>query len=183
MKEGKDILICTCPHCHAELRIAKAQKAGRFKYECRNCGKAFAVSFPPSESRSEASSDNEPVPTKPVKAEADRKSLAIGGLIEKKKGLFRKPALYPLKAGLQYIGRKDALIFSDIMLNDPAVSRRSVSVNVIKASDNDVPQYLLKVLKAKNPVLVNGSPVKEGESVYLSIGASLVLGKTRLILQ
>ncbi len=183
MKEGKDILTVTCPHCHTELKIAKALKPGRYKYECRNCGKAFAVGFPLPGSRSGADSDNDPVPTRPVKAEAGRKSLAIGGLVEKRKGFFRKPALYPLKAGLQYIGRKDALVSSDIMIDDPTVSRRSVSINVIKASDNDVPQYLLKVLKAKNPVLVGGIPVNEGESVYLSVGTALVLGKTRLILQ
>lgn len=183
MKEEKDILACICPHCHATLKIAKPQKAGKYKLRCRYCDKLFAVSISPGASHPQTVAGSDSVQAKPVHVEVNRKLLAIGGLIEKKKGFFHRSALHPLKVGLQYIGRKDTLMPSDIMLSDPTVSRRSVSVNVVKASDNDVPQYLLTVLRAKNPVMVDNFPVKEGESVYLSIGSALVLGQTTLILQ
>lgn len=85
---------------------------------------------------------------------------------------------YPLKPGVYYIGQKSVEKPSDIQLDDPYASRRSVSVEMMPQGGGWT--YKLNVHKATNPVLVNSMNIPEGDSIYLNFGDTITMGKTRL---
>ena len=89
---------------------------------------------------------------------------------------------FPLHIGDNIIGRKDFGKPSDVAIyGDPTISRQSVKLTVSMIGGGCT--YLLMVMNAANPVLVNGAPVSIGQTVQLSIGASIVLGQTMLRLE
>ncbi len=86
---------------------------------------------------------------------------------------------YQLSEGRTIIGREDAEEPSDISLSgDETISRRSISVDIV--ADEFGFDYIMKVLNASNPVLVNGKQVYIGEKVYLDFGDIITIGKTNL---
>ena len=83
-----------------------------------------------------------------------------------------------LSEGRNTIGRYDEDVNSDIAIkNDPSMSRRSVEIYVLHSMKGY--EFKLTVLKATNPVLHNGHPIADGESVSLNFGDSIVMGKTK----
>ena len=89
---------------------------------------------------------------------------------------------FPLKMGDNIVGRKDIAKPSDIQLEgDPTISRRSVQINVSPANGGYV--YMLTVLSAANPVILNGKTIAEGQTAPMTIGATLVMGQTILRLE
>lgn len=174
---------CVCPHCKQTIHIRRPAAPGRYKYTCTACGEPFAIAF-----KEETQPLNDEEETHPVEvAQLNRHLYAtIGGLRKKRSGLFgRKQPLIPLRAGRQLIGREDSDYPSDIAFDDPRMSRQSVELTVEQhgSSDGCGYSYVLRVRRLLNPVMHNGMSLRQGEVVVLSIGDTITLGNTTLILQ
>lgn len=89
---------------------------------------------------------------------------------------------FPIVKGSYFIGRADPDEQPEIPITgDTTVSRRSVQVEVIKGSDPDERLYSFTVIKATNPVTVNGKRLRAGESVFLNFDDKITMGKTELV--
>lgn len=75
------------------------------------------------------------------------------------------------------IGRKDDEMPSNISVNDPYMSRQSAKLETIR-KDNGY-TFKFTVVNASNPVFVNDTHLKPGNSIYLNYGDTIKLGKTR----
>ena len=85
---------------------------------------------------------------------------------------------YTLKNGNYTIGREDSENQPEIPISgDVTVSRRSVRLEVFNGHDGDN-QFNFTVMKAVNPVTVNGKRLMPGESIFLTIGDKIRMGKT-----
>lgn len=86
---------------------------------------------------------------------------------------------YKLRVGETIIGREDDELRSDIGLTgDSSISRRSISINIV--ADEYGFDYVLKVLNASNPVLLNGKQIFKGEKEFLELGDVITIGHTNL---
>lgn len=85
---------------------------------------------------------------------------------------------YQLKYGETTIGRFDVAEQSDIPIrHDESISRRSVCINITPYSN--FTEYRMTVLKATNPVFVNGKKIPEGKYALLANGDKIRLGNTK----
>ena len=111
--------------------------------------------------------------------------MTIGGLVECKKGFFSKDKIHALHEGVQTIGRNDPGCTSDIMIDDPTISRRSLKLVVEKKQSAGISyySYTMAVENAKNPVIYNGDKLTVGDVVELQIDDTIKIGKTKLILR
>lgn len=95
-----------------------------------------------------------------------------------KKHFFRSER-FDLGMGTNIVGRADSGQPSDISIaGDALVSRRSVAIAVTRERYGI--EARLKVLKALNPVKVNGLTVYTGQETLLSDGDKIILGETTL---
>lgn len=102
-----------------------------------------------------------------------------GKLVMLRKGWFNKS--FKLHTGQNVIGRYDVdpAGNSDIAItDDPSMSRRSINIAVSQVDGRGF-QFLLEVLRATNPVLVNHEQLITGETLALNYGDCIILGKTR----
>ena len=97
--------------------------------------------------------------------------LQWGGMFSRKK--------YTLHEGANIIGRKDKRTPSDLEIEDPEMSRRSVRIDVIPESNGNL-VYTLTILKSLNPIKINGKAMDEGISLKLRNNDTIVMGKTTL---
>lgn len=187
MEEKNSIVTCVCPHCKQTIRINRPEKPGRYKYSCTACGKPFAISFKPEKTADEEETAQEKQEETHVsrKVEDRDRYRTIGGLVEKRSGLFKKGRVFPLAEGRQTIGRSSERLPSDIMFDDPCMSRRSVEVNVERHNDaaGQCFVYVMTVKRQKNPVTHNGESIGNGEEIVLHIGDTIQLGQTVLTLR
>ncbi len=86
---------------------------------------------------------------------------------------------YSLMEGVNTVGREDKRLPSDLQIKDPEMSRRSVRIDA-SLVDNGSYSFLFRVLKALNPVKVNGHVIDAGKSVRLSDGDNIMMGSTTL---
>lgn len=92
-------------------------------------------------------------------------------------GLFCRKS-YILHEGINYIGREDQDLPSDVSLKDEYASRRSIKIDVIPGDKGN--SFKLTVENATNPILVNGQSQTVGNSVYLNFGDIIILGNTKM---
>ena len=98
--------------------------------------------------------------------------LKWGSILKRKK--------FILKAGYNVIGREDKKESSDLEFTDMEMSRRSVRINAISKRSGGH-EFVLSVLKATNPVQVNGRRIRPGEEdIRLRSGDKIIMGKTTL---
>lgn len=111
--------------------------------------------------------------------------MTIGGLVECKRGFFSKDKIHALREGAMTIGRNDPGCTSDIMIDDPTISRRSLKLTVEKKQSAGISyySYTMAVENAKNPVIYNGDKLSMGDVVELQIDDTIKIGKTKLILR
>lgn len=89
---------------------------------------------------------------------------------------------YPLRIGIQVIGRKSVEKFSDIPLDieDKTVSRTHCIIEGLKdAKDNLC--YILLEKNSKNGVYLNGNKLTKDDELYLEDGDEIQLGHTCLV--
>lgn len=151
-----------CPHCNIQELGFNAKKPGRKGLVCPHCKGKIAVD---------------------VRKKTE--VVTVTGTIQRYKGklvLLRRGWLnkdYHLSLGKNTVGRYDEAEMSDISLkNDPAMSRRSIEIEVVQTDKGYT--FKLKILKATNPVLLNGKPLTKGEIISLNFGDYITLGATRL---
>ena len=183
-----------CPECNNEVRICPSE-AGEHTFTCGSCNTRFIVrvdaeadTFLPSkrpkaargmlitpvvapeasEGEKTVVSNSQPV-TPTVRESAG--FLQWGGMFSRKK--------YTLHEGANIIGRKDKRTPSDLEIEDPEMSRRSVRIDVIPESNGNL-VYTLTILKSLNPIKINGKAMDEGISLKLRNNDTIVMGKTTL---
>lgn len=93
-------------------------------------------------------------------------------------GTFLAKKKYELKEGSIYIGREDSDAPSQISVNDRYASARSIRLDVRKIDKGFI--YHITILRATNPVLLNGRELKEQEGCDLNYGDIITIGNTKL---
>lgn len=182
-----------CPQCNNEVRICPSE-AGEHTFICDSCNARFTVrvdaeadTFLPSKRpkpargmlitpvvTAEAGTETVISNNHPVAAPTVRESTGLlqwGGMFSRKK--------FALREGANIIGRKDKQTPSDLEIEDPEMSRRSVRIDAIPDSKGDF-TYTLTILKSLNPVKVNGKAMGEGTSLKLRNNDTIIMGKTTL---
>lgn len=186
MEEKNDILTCNCPLCGKQMRIRRPSKEGKYKYVCIHCKQSFALTYKEDPQQKE-SKEREKKQEECQRAlnPIDSRYMTIGGLQECRKGLFAKNKIHSLHEGVITIGRRNVDCPSDIMLDDPTVSRRSLKLSIEKRHCGNTTYYTynMTVQRTTNPVIYNGDALVEGDMVELRIDDTIILGKTKLILK
>ncbi len=176
-----DIYKFMCPHCAAQAMGIAAKGRNLLKSACPRCkGPVTLVvdrPLPPTQGVDEVDvadmfddfkDDNAP------------KINAVLRVFTKRRLLPDIKTDFPIVEGSYCIGRADPECQPDIPLNgDTTVSRRSVQIEVVNSGGEFF--YPLTVLKAANPVMVNGKRYRAGESVYLNFNDRITMGKTELV--
>ena len=208
MEEKQDILTCVCPLCNKPMRIKRPQKEGKYKFVRVHCKQPFALTYKeeqpqenkggapeqpsqqqkqldPQQQQQQSQQQQPKQQQPPVSKPVDPRYMTIGGLVECKKGFFSKDKIHALHEGVQTIGRNDPGCTSDIMIDDPTISRRSLKLVVEKKQSAGISyySYTMAVENAKNPVIYNGDKLTVGDVVELQIDDTIKIGKTKLILR
>lgn len=192
-----------CPQCNHSFNVKHPLKACTATITCPQCKGKFAAKFddvPDSVLKQlaarQAASAQTAAATKPIpqaqqqqaqEEDSGTKAISFGSIsstlckLVVVKGFFSSKTRHQLKVGENVIGRADNDVPSDIQLNDAAASRRSANLFVSKGHAGY--EYRFSVMKATNPVTVNGKPVMPGESVFLKVGDTIRLGKTKMYLE
>lgn len=172
-----------CPKCKTIIGFrAEGTAVADGSQEQVNDGPGVVVKKQPAEKQSETPADkpadesaqkpeDEHRPTDPFKVSGTNSGEIVwGGVLSQKHCVI---GLEPVT-----IGRKDKDEPSTISLNDDYASRRSAVIERI-LKENGV-LYKFTVLKASNPVFVNGRELLVGDSIYLNYEDTIKLGKTTL---
>lgn len=154
-----------CPKCHQSLYV-KAKEAKPWIEHCKQCGTKILVQGHVAETKAGSESI-----TVSLKGKNPSSGRLVWGKI-----FFRKS--YVLHEGVNYIGRRDNDVPSEVSLDDEYVSRRSVAIEVKKAQKGYT--YKLTVERCANPVLINGRAQEVGNSVYLNYGDTIYVGNTAI---
>ena len=161
-----------CPECGFNL-VKKFTNVGQQKWICPQCKAIVGLVSVAEQGMGQPSDKVVTEKTKP----ASKSSLQnLGEIVW---GGFLAKHRFGLKVGRIYIGRKDKDKPSDIQLNDEYVSRQSVTLEVIPSDKGYL--FKLTVIRATNPVCVNGVEIAENNSIYLNYDDVIVLGKSKLI--
>lgn len=179
-----------CPRCKKTL-IVKAKEPKTFIETCCYCNTKTAVVGTVKKAEAEeseslkqadqtnADNGNEDEPqrlkTEKVKMAPSKSSQSLAKLVW---GGFLRRKSYLLHEGVNYIGRNDSEIPSDVNIDDGYVSRRSILIEVERGPKGF--NYKLTVKKCTNPVLVNGKEQEVGNSIYLNYGDTILVGNTTL---
>jgi len=161
----------TCPTCGKHV-VLMPKTTGAMAAACPACATrtAFRVVDPSPQPAADVPKSitkrNNPIE---VAINNQKVELVWGSLFCRKKAV--------LKEGINWVGRKEPANPSDIMIDDPAVSAHSFSIE--KNSQNGTCK--LYVQHATNPVKINGVECKEGCTVYLNFGDKILTGKTVLV--
>lgn len=163
----------TCPSCSTRLSIGNP-RPGTHRVKCPKCQGLVDYNGPDINPASKQTQEQKN-PTKPISfnAKPEAGCIVIG------KSLFSKGKARKLTGRSTIIGRLDPSAPSDIMIDDPTISRRSISINAEVNADQ--PSYTLTVVNATNPVSLNGNTLAQGAKAHLAFGDTIVLGRTKLI--
>ncbi|MCD8297633.1 MAG: FHA domain-containing protein [Prevotella sp.] len=167
-----------CPDCGFEM-AKKIQNTGIHKHICPKCKTIIGfnavekTAMVKSETKKEEQPQQEQERKVTQSFKTDTTSLGEivwGGMFSQKHHRIGKETVT--------IGRKDIDEPSTISLDDDFVSRRSAIIEPILADKGTI--FKFTVLKASNPVFVNGHEMMIGNSIYLNYGDTIKLGKTTL---
>lgn len=163
-----------CPYCGAILEVIDNPANEKRYATCPNCKQRnrfvdFLRVAPPVSP--ESSVNDETSMTRSQKG-------SIGYLIDKLSGI-----IYPLKEGVQLIGRKTSKIpqKADIMIEttDRGMSREHLFIEVVLGTDGHYHVYAFNA-KNQNATTINGIVLSDGDKVGLKSGDILRLCSTPL---
>lgn len=187
--------IVLCSHCKSKIRMDIPAKAGIYKLHCKLCGKDFAVKVPQKlidSSSINISQSNGTQTNTSASAGKDANTVdnhtkqldikGCGAAVVVRKRFLLSDKIYPLRDGANTIGMKDEHLSSDIMIDDKAISRRSVTLTSERL-DNGKYRYLFTLKRTTNPVRLNGKEVAVGTSLYIEPDTVIELGRTKLTLK
>lgn len=160
--KGRNLLAATCPKCKGRIKLVVDRPA------------------PPTELETDTDMMLDEFPG--FGDSAAPKINAVLRVFTKRRFLPDVKTDFPIVKGTYFIGRADPDNQPDIPLSgDTTVSRRSVQIEVIKSQQSDESLYPFTVIKATNPVTVNGKRLRAGESVFLNFNDKITMGKTELV--
>ena len=172
-----DVYKFMCPHCSSQGMAVKGGGKNLVKTSCPKCkGRIDVIIDRQQQSTQLVGGDDEF--SDPQEEVSSKAAIRV---FTKRRFLPDSKTDYPLKKGVYIIGRDDPDSPPEIPITgDSTVSRRSVQVEVVEDHGNGETLYPLTVLKATNPVLLNGKRLHEGDNVFLSFNDKLTMGKTEL---
>ncbi len=167
-------MIITCPSCNARLRFnEKALSIGHPFIKCVRCQTSIPVQLPAIESAPDAAEDHTLVyqPTE------------VGWIIVHDE--YTEAQTLPLRLGLQTIGRASASKPCEVMIKtqDRYMSRHHLVIEVVKTKEGIYKYWLSEHADCTNPTFVNTYPLKRGTTLEILDGATLQLGKTKVVLK
>lgn len=194
-------MTCTNPECGKQMKYA----SGDFQVVCESCGtwhlaaesndssyNSQSDSLPPedlyvpednpisfSESKNALPDELEQEQLRDNKEKTESKRIT-GNLVD------ANGNIYPLAEGKNVIGRKG----SDIILNDPTVSRRHCILEVTVQEDHSLQYHIYDIgfdegAASTNGVFVSGRSqrLQDYEKIAISIGTTIKVGETSLKLK
>ena len=169
-----------CPGCNKPI-VVKPMVTGRLTAECRHCHTRVAFTVDPPSPLQDATSLPSSSPQNPVflpspdiqEEDTPPPSLTPAKLIWGRRSGRHEVFLHE---GVNVIGRADSRHSSEIEIDDPLVSVRSVEIMASLTSAGY--EYRMKVRRATNPVFINGIVVTKGGVVLLTSGANIKMGAT-----
>lgn len=175
-----DVYKFTCPHCNKQGMAIKGGGKNLVKTACPSCkGRIDAIIDRQQQSTELVSGADEDDFSDPQEEEVSKAAIRV---ITKRRFLPDVKTDYPLKKGVYTIGRDDPDNPPEIPISgDATVSRRSVQLEVVEDHGNGETLYQLAVLKATNPVSLNGKRLREGDNAFLNFNDKLVMGKTEIL--
>lgn len=185
-----------CPKCQKNLYV-QAQSVKAHKTACKGCG--TPIYFIGKEVQNNVVNEQQPEKltgstekvsreeennqnTKKNEEEESKKTEKFGKPNAKFVwgSVFNRKSFEIKRMGEYYIGRDDDEMLSDVSIHDDYVSRRSIVINVIPKEGSKNCNYKMTVMKASNPVRVNGQEIVVGGSVFLNYGDTILVGNTTL---
>lgn len=174
---------CECPHCKKQIVFTAREANILCETECEACGTIvkYVAAISPQEECSTNTADKENNETpKPINSTTIRIYESI--LTQKNAtiswGSWFRPHTYTLCEGRNLIGRKTATSICNIQLDDDCVSENSVVIEVTKLESGNT--FELTVLRATNPVIVNGRTRPVSSRILLNDGDTIRMGNTTL---
>ena len=155
--------------------LIRNPQPGQHNVRCPNCQSVQTYVY------EAANGEGENTETRPVekvnKTKPVQKNFNIcRGCLVQKRGHFRSDRIFELAGKETIVGRQDADAPCDVMVDDPTMSRRSISITAETKSAGII--YKLTVLNATNKVKHNGRALSAGMGEYLEFGDTIVLGRT-----
>ena len=159
------LYVFKCPECSAELKT-KPEADGTNKVKCEGCNSVigYKAIVPPA-----GQGTVKHVPY----MQSEPAVLKWGSFL---KGM----RTYRLKEGINVVGRTDETAHSDVEINDPFISRRSIIIEVSRGILSDGYYFKLIVKKSTNPVELNNKKLNVGDTIELRYGDVIKLGNTRI---
>ena len=156
-----------CPHCGQPLAFVRPENGFGANVTCPKCANTITIKI------------REKAIRMPGQEEGGRTKMPRLVMTEGPQTIKRT---FALRRGGNIVGRKDEDTQQDIDIEgDMTISRRSVELMVSLVMGGGF-AYMAKVLNAKNPVYVNGTPLHQGNSITLRPGDTIMLGNTKLML-
>lgn len=180
MAEERKITGIKCTSCGKTFKMYVPAAGGIRKVNCPHCKAEMKINFgTPKPAEEKPTPDAPQTPKKKTKDISDLSGSGMqrGKLVEVR-GFLKKNISHSLQIGDNIIGQYDNEMPSTIMIKDNTISRRSVNINVVYEDDRI--DYVFCVLRTKNPVTLNGTPVLVGEKRYLKFGDQITIGLTKL---
>lgn len=176
----EDVYKFMCPHCSSQGMAVKGSGKNLVKTGCPKCkGRVDVIIDRNQQSTELVGGDDEDDFSDPAEEAPSKAAIRV---FTKRRFLPDAKTDYPLKKGVYIIGRDDPDNPPEIPIaGDSTVSRRSVQVEVVEDHGNGETLYPLTVLKATNPVSLNGKRLREGDNVFLSFNDRLTMGKTEIV--
>ena len=172
-----------CPGCNKPI-VVKPVVTGHLKAECRHCHTRVTFTVDSSSSLQDATSLPSSSPHNPVFIPSpeiqEEQNAPTPSLTSAKLTWGRRSGRHEvfLHEGVNVIGRADSRHSSEIEIDDPLVSAKSVEITASLTSAGY--EYRMKVRRATNPVFVNGIVVTKGGVILLTSGANIKMGDTTL---
>lgn len=169
-------MIVTCPSCSARLRFnEKALSPQNPTIKCVRCQTSIHVELPA-----------EPAPAMEDHTLVDKpiyQPTEVGWIIVHDE--YTQTQTLPLQLGRQTIGRASISKPCEVMIQsqDRYMSRLHLVIEVIKTKEGAYKYWLSEHPDCTNPTFVNTYPLKRGTTLEILDGATLQLGKTKVVLK
>lgn len=165
-------MLVTCPSCNARLKFnEKALSPQQPFIKCVRCQTVIPIELPMT----------------PAPAPEDHtfvfQPAETGWMIVHDE--YTEAQTLPLKLGKQVVGRASPHKPCDVMIQtqDRYMSRHHLIIEVIKSKDGVYKYWLSEHPDCTNPTFVDTYPLKRGITLELIDGATLQLGKTKVVLK
>ena len=165
-------MIVTCPSCNARLRFnEKALSSDNLSIQCVRCHELIPIVLP-----SGSAPDFEEQTLIHLPAE-------VGWIIVHDE--YTEVQTLPLTLGVQTIGRASVSKPCEVMIHtqDRYMSRQHLTIEVIKTKEGSYKYWLSEHPSCTNPTFINTHPLQKSTTLEIIDGATLQLGKTKVVLK